>query len=78
MIKGPVLNLWFIQVSVFQDRPNRGRKICSKEVKKSYNMVKTNESRVPPSPTLDKVNVGFDKLIDNRAHGHYTLVGSPA
>ena len=41
-------------------------------------MVKTYESRVPPSPTLDKVNVGFDKLIDNRAHGHYTLVGSPA
>ena len=41
-------------------------------------MVKTYESRVPPSPTLDKVNVGFDKLIDNRAHGHYTLVGSPS
>ena len=28
-------------------------------------MVKTYESRIPPSPNFDKVTVGFDKLNNN-------------
>ena len=33
-------------------------------VVKLISMVKTYESRFPPSPNLDKVTVSFDKLIN--------------
>ena len=34
MLKGPVLNLSVLHSSVFQDRPDRGCKICLKKVLK--------------------------------------------
>ena len=36
MLKGPVLNLSVLHSSVFQDRPDRGRKIFLKKVLKTF------------------------------------------